>query len=159
MKETINIEVMKDSCYVCEDYAALHATNPPKIAIISCEGACTRGEVSRLAANMIAHTLSPDNTVRICLGAAFTKDAGQRELVRRADKVIVIEGCFINCASRMMEGVISTLKPIVIDASKIYSVDLPFGINEVTEQQLKDYTKAVAEKIAKDYIDSKDAAL
>lgn len=154
MKETINIEVMKDSCYVCEDYAALHSTNPPKIAIVSCEGACARGEVSRLAANLIAHTLSPENTVRICLGAAFTKDAGQRELIRRADKVIVIEGCFINCASRMMEGVITTLKPIVIDASEIYSVDLPFGINEVPEQQLKDYAKTVAEYIVNQYINN-----
>lgn len=154
MKENINIEVMEDSCYVCEDYSELHSTNPSKIAIISCEGACARGEVSRLAANIIAHKLSPDNTVRICLGAAFTKDAGQRNLVRRADKVIVIEGCFINCASRMMEGVLSELNPIVIDASSIYNVDLPFGINEVNEDEIKKYAEFVAGNIVNDYINS-----
>jgi hypothetical protein len=86
MKETISIEVMEDSCYVCGDYSELHSTNPPKIAIVSCDGACARGEVSRLAANLIAHKRSPGNTVRVCLGAAFTKDTGQRNLVRRADK-------------------------------------------------------------------------
>ena len=152
MKETVNIEVMEDSCYVCEDYSKLHSTNPPKIAIVSCEGACARGEVSRIAANLIAHRLSPDNTVRICLGAAFTKDAGQRDLVRRADKVIVIEGCFINCASRMMEGVLAELNPVIIDANSYYGIDLPFGINEVSEQELKAYAETVAEKIVDEYI-------
>ena len=152
MKETVNIEVMEDSCYVCEDYSKLHSTTPPKIAIVSCEGACARGEVSRIAANLIAHKLSPDNTVRICLGAAFTKDAGQRDLVRRADKVTVIEGCFINCASRMMEGVLSELNPVVIDANSYYGIDLPFGINEVSEQELKAYAETVAEKIVDEYI-------
>lgn len=150
--EQIKIEKIKNICPICEDYASVHSTTPPKVAIISCEGACARGEVSRLAANLIAHTLSPENTVRICLGAAFTKDAGQRELVRRADKVIVIEGCFINCASRMMEGAITNLKPIVIDANELYSVDLPFGINEVPEHQLTDYAKVAAESIANNYI-------
>lgn len=151
MKETIQIEVMNDSCYVCEDYSKLHSTKPPKIAIISCEGACARGEVSRLAANLIAHKFSPENTVRICLGAAFTKDTGQRDLVRRADKVIIIEGCFINCASRMMEGVLAELDPIIIDANSIYNEDLPFGINEVSEEKIKKYAESVAEKIVKDY--------
>lgn len=152
MKETINIEIMEESCYVCEDYSVLHSSNPPKIAIISCEGACARGEVSRLAANLIAHELSPENTVRICLGAAFTKDAGQRNLVKRADIVIVIEGCFINCASRMMEGVLSDLKPIVVDASDIYKVDLPFGINEVSDSDIRKFARDAAEKIVKEYI-------
>jgi len=152
MKETVNIEVMEDSCYVCEDYSKLNSTNPPKIAIISCEGACARGEVSRLAANLIAHKLSPENTVRICLGAAFTKNAGQRDLVRNAKKVVVIEGCFIHCASRMMQGVIEDLNPIVIDADEIYGVNTPFGINEVPDSQLKEYSEIVAKEIVKEFI-------
>lgn len=39
-----------------------------------------RGEVARQAANMLCHTLAPEKTVRICLGGAFTKDTGQRNL-------------------------------------------------------------------------------
>lgn len=152
MDEIVKIEVMEDSCYVCEDYSKLHTTNPPKIAIISCEGACARGEISRLAANLIAHELSPENTVRICLGAAFTKNTGQRNLVKNASKVIIIEGCFIHCASRMMKGVIEKLNPIIINADEIYGVDTPFGINEVPEDQLKEYARIVAEKIVKEYI-------
>ena len=65
-----------------------------------------RGEVARRAANMVAHRLARDETVRICLGGAFTKDTGQRNLVRRAEKVIAIEGCFLACSSRMMKGVL-----------------------------------------------------
>lgn len=106
---------------------------------------------------MIAHKLSPENTVRICLGAAFTKDAGQRSLVKNADKVIIIEGCFINCASRMMQGVLNEINPIVIDASYIYGVDTPFGINEVDELDLKRYAEIVAKEIVKEYIDSNNS--
>jgi len=58
---------------------------------MACEGACRKGEIARIAANLIAHKLARDKTVRICLGGAFTKDTGQRNLVRRADKAIVIE--------------------------------------------------------------------
>jgi hypothetical protein len=46
-----------------------------------------------------------------CLGGAFTKDSGQRNLVRRANKTIAIEGCFISCSSRMMKGVLPGLRP------------------------------------------------
>lgn len=73
------------------DYAKKNSTNLTKIAIISCEGACARGEVSRRAANLISHKIAKENTVRICLGGAFTKEGGQRELVRKADKAIAIE--------------------------------------------------------------------
>ena len=62
---------------------------------MSCEGACLRGEVSRRAANILCNSIAPDRTVRICLGCAFTKDAGQRALVRNAAKVVAIEGCFL----------------------------------------------------------------
>lgn len=152
MKEKIEIEGMERSCYVCEDYSKEHSANPPKVAILSCEGACARGEVSRLAANYITNKLSPDHTVRICLGAAFTKDTGQRGLVRNASKAIIIEGCFIHCASRMMKGVLPELEPIVIDAGTLYDSDLPFEIHKVSDQELKDFADIVAEKVVKDYV-------
>jgi uncharacterized metal-binding protein len=99
-------------CPMCEDYARAQASKP--IAIMSCEGGCLRGEVSRQAANIIYHKMAPEKTVRICLGGAFTKDTGQRSLVRNAKKLIAIEGCFIKCYSRMMQGVIGNLNPEII---------------------------------------------
>lgn len=83
IRETTNV------CSVCEDYARAQAFKP--IAIMSCEGGCLRGEVSRPAANIICHKLASEKTVRICLGGTFTKDTGQRSLVRNAKRLIAIE--------------------------------------------------------------------
>lgn len=152
MYEEIKIEKVENYCSLCEDYAKENMTNPTKIAIMSCEGACARGEVSRRAANLISHKIAKENTVRICLGGAFTKEGGQRELVRKANKAIAIEGCFINCSSRMMKGVIPDLKPLVVQADKLYSKELPFGIDEVTDEEFNECAKAVAEQIVEKYV-------
>src|SRR5512138_1069942 len=95
--ETVRIEKAKNGCHLCEEYAERQKAKP--IAVICCEGACLRGEVARQAANILCHELAPEKTVRICLGGAFTKDTGQRNLVRTAQRVIALEGCFVNCAS------------------------------------------------------------
>lgn len=154
MYEDIKIEKVEGYCKLCEDYAKEHSTQPTPIAILSCEGACARGEVSRRAANLISFKLSKENTVRICLGGAFTKEGGQRNLVRESHKVIAIEGCFINCSSRMMKGVIPDLKPIVINADSIYEMNLPFGIDEVSEDDLNECAQITAKEIINKYIDN-----
>lgn len=150
--EEIKIEKVEGYCGLCEDYASKNLTSPTKIAIMSCEGACARGEVSRRAANLISHKIAKENTVRICLGGAFTKDGGQRDLVRKTHKAIAIEGCFINCSSRMMKGVIPELEPLVVQADKLYSKDLPFGIDEVTDEEFNECAKLVANEIVGKYV-------
>jgi uncharacterized metal-binding protein len=150
--ETIKIAKVTGKCPACEDYAAKNSTNPPKIAVMACEGACARGEVARRAANLVAHRLARDETVRICLGGAFTKDTGQRNLVRRAEKVIAIEGCFIHCAARMMEGVIPDLKQVIVQADLIYNVDLPFGIDEVPDEMFTVHAYKVAEQVVREQV-------
>ena len=150
--ETIRIAKVTGKCPACEDYADKNSTTPPKIAVMACEGACSRGEVARRAANLVAHRLACDETVRICLGGAFTKDTGQRNLVRRAEKVIAIEGCFIHCAARMMEGVIPDLKQVIVQADQIYDIDLPFGIDEVPDEMFTVYAYKVAEQVVRDYV-------
>ncbi len=145
--ETVRIGKTTNVCPMCEDYARKHASKP--VAILSCEGACLRGEVARRAANLICHSLAPEKTVRICLGGAFTKDTGQRDLVRNAKRVIALEGCFINCSSRMMKGVIGGLEPEVIVADKLYDFERGlFGIDEMTEDEIRLHSQNVAEKIA-----------
>jgi uncharacterized metal-binding protein len=151
--ETIRIAKVTGKCPACEDYAEKNSTTPPKIAVMACEGACSRGEVARYAANMVAHRLARDETVRICLGGAFTKDTGQRNLVRRAEKVIAIEGCIIHCAARMMAGVLPDLEPVVVQADTLYeSTDIPFGIDEVPDEMFTVYAYKVAEQVVKDYV-------
>lgn len=150
--ETAKIARVTGKCPACEDYAEINSTSPPKIAVMACEGACARGEVARRAANLIAHRLARDETVRICLGGAFTKDTGQRNLIRRAEKVIAIEGCFINCSSRMMAGVIPELSPEIVRADLIYNLDLPFGIDEVPDEMFTVYAYKVAQQVVKDLV-------
>jgi uncharacterized metal-binding protein len=146
--EVIKIEKTKNVCPMCEDFAIERAEKQIPIAILSCEGACLRGEVSRQAANLICYSLVPDKTSRICLGGAFTKDTGQRKLVRNSLKVFALEGCYIECASRMMKGVIVGLNPEIIIVDRLYDFDKKlFGINEVTEQQIKEYAQIAATKI------------
>ncbi len=150
--ETIQISKIEGACGLCEEYSEKNSTTPPKIAILSCEGACARGEVSRRAANLIAHTLVKDKTVRICLGGAFTKNTGQRSLVRRSEKSLAIEGCFVSCATRMMQGVLPDWKPEIILADTLYNESLPFGIDEVSDEKFDAYARQVAEKVIAKYI-------
>ena len=147
--EVVRIEKTKNVCPMCEDAANERIKEKVPVAILSCEGACLRGEVSRQAANLICYSLLPEMTSRICLGGAFTKDTGQRNLVRNAAKVFTLEGCYIECASRMMKGVLNELNPEIIIVDRLYNFDKKlFGINEVTEQQIKDYAQEAANKIA-----------
>ena len=144
--ETIRIKKTPNSCSLCEEYAQKQASKP--IAVLSCEGACLRGEISRQAANRICFRLAPEETVRICLGGAFTKDTGQRNLVRNASRVVAIEGCLIRCASRMMQGVLVDLQPEVIIADALYDMDGDyFGIDDVTEDQIRVHADTVASKV------------
>ncbi|MCL2791390.1 MAG: putative zinc-binding protein [Desulfobulbus sp.] len=153
MFEEIKIEKIDGYCSYCEEYAKGHLTTPTKIAIISCEGACSRGEVSRRAANLIAHKMAKENMVRICLGGAFTKDGGQRNLVRASRKIIAIEGCFLNCSSRMMQGVLPEITPLIINSDSLHGMQLPFGIDEVSDEDFNRLAKTVAQEIMEKYMD------
>lgn len=150
--ETVKIEKVGQSCPACEEYAEKYSTDPPKVAVMACEGACAKGEVARVAANIVAHELARESTVRICLGGAFTKDSGQRGLVRRANKAVAIEGCFISCSSRMMKGVLPSLKSEVVQADTLYEASLPFGVDEVPEEVIRECAWTVAEAVVKEHV-------
>lgn len=146
--ENIRIEKTKAVCSVCEGYAEKQKAKP--VAIMSCDGACLRGEVSRQAANIVCHSLVPDQTVRICLGGAFTKNTGQRSLVRNAGRVVALEGCVIRCASRMMKGAVDGLEPEVIVTDGLFDFDKNiFGVDEMPEAEIKQHARTVAEKVVK----------
>lgn len=145
--ETARIAKITKVCPMCEDYAANNKTKP--VAVMSCEGACLRGEIARQAANILCHRLERDKTVRICLGGAFTKDTGQRGLVRDTPRVVAVEGCFIRCASRMMAGVIPGHAPEVVIADGLCDFDPNlFGIDEMPEPDIRRHAETVAKHIA-----------
>jgi uncharacterized metal-binding protein len=144
--ETILLEKTKKSCALCENYVTEHTSKP--IAIVCCEGACLRGEIARQAANLLSYELAPEKTVRICLGSAFTKDTGQRNLVHNAPRIAVIEGCAIECASRMMKGVLPEIQPHVVIADTLYQFDRNlFGINEMPNEEIAIHARTVAQQV------------
>ncbi|MDD2853485.1 MAG: putative zinc-binding protein [Desulfuromonadaceae bacterium] len=148
--EVVRIEKAKNNCHLCDYYADRQKTKP--VAVMCCEGACLRGEIARQAANILCYSLAPEKTVRICLGGAFTKDTGQRNLVRKATQLIALEGCFVNCSSRMMNGVLNGLKPEVIIADKLYEFDRRlFGVEEMSPDEIQAHALTVARKIAVRY--------
>lgn len=148
--EVIHLEKTKKVCGLCEKYSSSKAEDNGLIAVMSCEGACLRGEISRRVANKICFEDSKENIARVCLGGAFTKDTGQRNMVRSAKRVIALEGCFIECASRMMKGVIPNLSPEVILVDKYYTFDKNlFALNDVSEDELIKYSNEAISNIKK----------
>lgn len=142
--EVVHIERTPNVCPMCEDYAARQASKP--VAVACCEGACLRGEIARQAANLVCHVLARENTVRICLGGAFTKDTGQRRLVREAQRVIILEGCFLNCATRMLQGVVAEIEAEIVVADRLYEFDRSaFGIDELPREAIEAHARTVAE--------------
>ncbi len=132
--ETIHLATSTAGCGLCEAYAAQEAQKP--IVVMSCEGACLRGELARVAANHLCDDLAPEQTARLCLGGAFTKDTGQRNLARRASRLVAIEGCPVLCATRMMQAVVPGLEPEVFLIPKLTQFDARlFAIREMPEAE------------------------
>ncbi|MDD2462613.1 MAG: putative zinc-binding protein [Desulfobulbus sp.] len=70
-------------------------------------------------------------------------------MFNHTNPLIALEGCFVNCASRMMHGVIQGLEPEVIIADRLYDFDRNlFGIDEMSPEEARVHANTVAMKIA-----------
>jgi uncharacterized metal-binding protein len=144
--ETISIRTTEASCGLCERY--VEARRDRRYAVVSCEGACLRGEISRQAANALCHELAPAQTVRICSGSALTKDSGQRSLLRDAAQVLLLEGCPVACASRSLGAVVPQMNKRVFDTSTMADFDESlFGIDELEPEKIRSIARAVADEV------------
>lgn len=153
--ELVRIKKIQKVCPMCEDFAQKQISKEIPFAIISCEGACLRGEIYRQVANLISFNIMPERASRICLGGAFTKNSGQRNLVKNSKRVIVLEGCYIECASRMMAGVIEDFAPEVIIVDKLYDFNKKlFAITDMSEDEIKTHAKTVANRVVERINDS-----
>jgi len=118
------------------------------IPVISCEGACIRGEIARVAANMIA---KQPNYQRGCHGELFTIPGSRiAQWIMSAAKVVCIDGCFLKCHSRVLEHIIDPGKLVVFDAlshyKKYYDI---FDIDDVPEAERKKVARSVAQWVLK----------
>ena len=89
-----------------------------KIPVLSCEGACIRGEIARQAANMVAKE-APYG--RGCHGELMTvPDSSIAGWFHTAGKVVLIDGCFLRCHGRILERLLDRDKLIQFDALAVY---------------------------------------
>ena len=118
--------------------------NDEKIPVFSCEGACIRGEIARLAANIVAK-IEPYR--RGCHGELFAvPGSAMADWVKNAKKVVLIDGCFLRCHGRIVEHMIDKNKLVQFDALSHYKkyTDL-FDIDAVPEKERKEVAGDVAE--------------
>jgi uncharacterized metal-binding protein len=139
---------------VCGDakrYVDRELALAPKKAVIACEGACVKGEIARVAANLLAYRLERDAAVRICLGDAATADSGMSRLVRRAPEVIAIEGCPLRCGTEILRRRMPDLQATVFEASSAYTYDRGtcFEIMDMPREQIEAHASAVADHVRK----------
>ncbi len=117
-----------------------------RVPVLSCEGACIRGEIARLAANLVA---KEEPYRRGCHGELFSvPDSAMAHWVKKAGKVVLIDGCFLRCHGRILENLIEKEKLIQFDALSLYRKYTDrFDIDSVPEAERKQVARDVASQV------------
>jgi uncharacterized metal-binding protein len=152
MADTIHIELSNQSCSAGLQYTQRQSMGAAKDAILCCEGMCLKGETARRAANLIGHRLLPEKTVRICHGGLLEKSGGMRDLIQRANRVLIIDVCGMACCTRLTKAAFPDLQPEVIFTDKMTNyAGNPFGIDEVPEADIIANAQNVAAALVSKY--------
>jgi len=115
-----------------------------KIPVLSCEGPCIRGEIARLAANIVSKEQAYG---RGCHGELITvPESAIAQWIKSAEKVVLIDGCFLRCHGRILENILDNKKLIQFDALSHYKkyTDI-FDYDDVPEEERKEVAQSVAD--------------
>lgn len=117
-----------------------------KIPVLSCEGACIRGEIARIAAHMVA---KEEPFRRGCHGELLTvPESALAKWMTTAEKVVLIDGCFLHCHGRVLENLIGKENLAQFDAHSYYrKYNDNFDIDEVPEAERRDAARLVADAV------------
>ena len=145
---SIDVESMKTVCPLGE-VVGKKMIAEEKIPVISCEGGCFRGEIARVAAHMVA---KEEPFSRGCHGEMFTAPrSAMAGWAKKANKVVVIDGCFMHCHGRIMKNVVGDENMIQFDALPMYNEDNKYTdtmlFDEIPEAERKDLARQVADKV------------
>lgn len=144
----LEVEGVKGFCPAGEQYAQRMSAGK-QIPVLSCEGPCIRGEIARLAANIVAKEVP--SFARACHAETFfVPHSSMARWVRDAEQVVMIDGCFLKCHGRVLGKLIGADKVIQFDALPFYKkyTDV-FLMDHVPEAE----RKAVARQVARTIID------
>jgi len=142
---TVEVKKTKGRCPIGETVGKRNIEEE-RIPVLSCEGGCIRGEIARLAANMVSKEAG---FARGCHGELVTvPDSAIAQWIRGAAKVVLIDGCFLSCHGRILEGLLKKDQLVRFDALKVYKkyTDV-FDINEVPEKKRAEAARQVADVV------------
>lgn len=143
---SVNVRGVKGLCPAGEEYAKEQMATGT-IPVLSCEGACIRGEIARLAGNLVAQEMP--SLARACHAETFfVPHSAMAEWVDKADAVVMIDGCFLKCHGRVLQNLIRAEKILHVDALPLYQkyTDV-FLMDDVPEAERKAVAREVADKI------------
>src|SRR5210317_458923 len=146
-KKTIQLNTTNAICPIGEITGKKNISES-KIPVLSCEGACIRGEIARLAANIISRK---EPYGRGCHGELMTvPESSISRWMKTAEKVVLIDGCFLRCHGRIVENIIDREKLIQFDALSHYNryTDI-FDYDDVPEMERKEVAQSVANWVIK----------
>ena len=154
---SLDVQAVKGLCPVGETYAKeqIAARTTP---VLTCEGPCIRGEIARLAGNLVAKEVP--SLARACHGETFfVPHSAMASWVKGADKVVMIDGCFLKCHGRVLRNLVAEEKIVQIDALPLYKkyTDL-FDMDDVPEEERKAVARQVADKIIVSLKNASEAA-
>lgn len=143
---SLEVQGIKGTCPVGERYAKEQMAKKT-VPVFSCEGPCIRGEIARLAANLVAKEVP--GLARTCHAEAFlVPHSSMAAWVKSAGKSVMIDGCFLKCHGRVLKKFVPEEKVIHIDAMPFYKkyTDV-FLIDDVPEEDRKATARLVADRI------------
>ena len=141
-KKTIQLNTTNAMCPIGEITGKKNISES-KIPALSCEGACIRGEIARLAANIISRK---EPYARGCHGELMTVPVSSiATWIETAEKVVLIDGCFLRCHGRIFENILDREQLIQFDALSHYNryTDI-FDYDDVPEVERKEVAQSVA---------------
>jgi uncharacterized metal-binding protein len=143
---TLEFQPTRELCPTGEAYAKRQIAEK-RIPVLACEGPCIRGEIARLAANLVAREVPA--LARACHGETFfVPHSAIARWVKEAEKTLMIDGCFLQCHGRALNQLIGEEKVVHIDALPLYMkyTDV-FSMDDVPEDERTAVARQVADKI------------
>lgn len=143
---SVGVQRVTGFCPAGETYAKQQIAKNT-IPVLSCEGPCIRGEIARLAANLIAQEVP--GLARACHAETFfVPHSSMAAWVKGAGKSVMLDGCFLKCHGRVLKTLVAQEKVIHIDVLPFYKkyTDV-FLMDDVPEDERKAVARQVADKI------------
>ncbi len=142
---SLDVDGVKGVCPAGEKHAKENIAEG-KIPVLSCEGPCIRGEIARLAANIVAEE---EPYARSCYAETFLVPySTMTRWVKDAHQIVMIDGCFLKCLGRVLKNLVDAEKIIHIDALPLHKKygDV-FLYTDVPEAEREEVAEQVAGKI------------